>query len=99
MDGGGLVGDGGAQLVQIAPGDLVEAVDHRAEALDQLLLLGGGDRRERAAVEGALDRDDPPAPLVAGLVMVLAGQLDRAFPVLDAGIREANAIGKEWSGE
>ena len=53
---------------------------HRAEALDQLGRLGGGDAGQRPAVEGALDRDDPPPLGLADRGEVLADQLDPRPP-------------------
>ena len=50
-----------SQRLVIAERDLVEALDLRAEAFEVLLLAAGRDRRERAAVEGALEGEDAEA--------------------------------------
>ena len=53
--------------IDIAERHLVEAIDHRAEAVEIFLLAAGGERRQRAAMKGALERDDAVAlrPAVA----------------------------------
>jgi hypothetical protein len=48
--------DGGLERPMVAERHLVEALDLRAEAIEVLLLAARRDRRERAAVEGALRR-------------------------------------------
>ena len=47
--------------VDVVEGDLVEAFDLRAEAFEVFRLAAGGDRRQRAAVEGAFEGDGAEA--------------------------------------
>ena len=58
QDRGGLRTDRALDRLEVAERHLVEAVDHRAEAFEIFLLPAGGERRQRAAVEGALEGDD-----------------------------------------
>ena len=44
--------------VKIAERNLIEAVDDRPETVEIFLLTAGGERRQRAAVERALEGDD-----------------------------------------
>ena len=63
-------GDRVAHLVQVAERHLVEAVDRRPEALEVLGVAGGGDGRQGAAVEGALEGDHAVALGLAGIDIV-----------------------------
>ena len=94
MDGGGLIRDRRPQLVEVAERDLIEAVDHRPETVDQLRRLGGRDRGQGAAVKRTADGDDPPAAGGAGSAVILADQLDAAFPGFDTGIAEEHRVGE-----
>ena len=78
----------------VAERHLVEALDLRAEALEVLLLAAGGDGRQRAAVEGALEGDDAEALGLAVRRMVLARHLDRALDRLGARIGEEHVVGE-----
>ena len=61
QDRGGLGSDQLLGGVDVVEGDLVEAVDLRAEAFEIFRLAAGGDRRQRAAVEGAFEGDGAEA--------------------------------------
>ena len=60
-DASGGVADGGLDDADIAGGDMIEAVDGRAEALQMLGLAAGGDGGKRPAVKGALEGDEAVA--------------------------------------
>ena len=57
----GLGADRALDRLEIAERHLIEALDHRAEAFEIFLLAAGGERRQRAAVERALEGDDAVA--------------------------------------
>ena len=57
-DGGGLRTDRFLGRLQIGERHLVEALDRRAEAFEIFFIPGRGDRRQRAPVECAFERDD-----------------------------------------
>ena len=61
QDRRGLRADRRLRRLQVAERHLVEAVDLRAEAFEVFLLAAGGERRQRAAVEGAFEGDDAKA--------------------------------------
>ena len=61
QDRRGLRPDRRLERLAVAERHLVEALDLRAEAFEIFRLAAGGDRRERAAVEGALEGDDAEA--------------------------------------
>ena len=68
QDRGRLRPDRLLDRLEIAERHLVEALDHRAEAFEVFLLSARRERRERAAVERALEGDDAIAlglPLTA----------------------------------
>ena len=90
----GLGADGALHRVEIGERHLIEAVDRRAETFEIFLLPGGGERRQRAAVEGALESDDPVAFRKAVGEVVFARHLDRAFHRLGAGIAEEDEVGE-----
>ena len=94
QDRGGLRPDGALGRFEIAERHLVEAFDHRPEAFEIFLLAAGGERRQRAAVEGALEGDDAVALRLAAHRLVLARHLDRAFHRLGAGIGEEHHVGE-----
>ena len=79
---------------QIAERHLVESVDYRAKPVEIFLLPAGCERRQGAAVEGALEGDDAVAfgPVAHGLV--LARSLDRALHRLSAGVCEEHQVGE-----
>ena len=54
-DGPGGGRDGALRGFEVGDGDLVEAFDLGAEALDIFGLAAGGERRQRAAMEGAFE--------------------------------------------
>jgi hypothetical protein len=63
QNAGGLIGDGGLQRLVIAKGHLIEPAHIGAEALHVFFLPARGDGRQRAAMEGAFERDDAVAGL------------------------------------
>ena len=94
QDRGGLGADRALGRFEIAKRHLVEAVDHRAEAVEIFLLAAGGERRQRAAVKGALEGDDAVALGRAVRGVIFARDLDRAFHRLGAGIAEEHHVGE-----
>ena len=94
QNGGRLFGDRRAHLVQVAVTDMVEPVDRRREALKVLRLAAGGDRRQGSPVESVGAGDDTISIRTAGLVMVFARHLDRAFHGFGAGVRKKDGIGE-----
>ena len=71
----------------------------RPEAFEIFWIAAGGDRRERAAVKGALKADDPIPFRMAADELIAARGLDRAFHRLGAGIGEEHQIGKACCGK
>ncbi len=59
--------------LEIAEWNLIEAFDRRAEAVEIFLLAAGGERRQRAAVEGAFEGDDAVAFRRAARRLIFAG--------------------------
>ena len=92
QDGAGLGPDGALGRFEIGKRHLVEAFDHRPEAFEIFLLAAGGERRQRAAVKGALERDDAVALRLAAHRLIFARHLDRAFHRLGAGIGEEHHV-------
>ena len=80
----GAVGHRRARLVHVAEGDMVEAVHRRAETVQQLVLAGGGDGGQGAAVEAGGAGDDPEALAASRTVLKparhLQARLDRFGP-------------------
>jgi hypothetical protein len=66
----------------------------RGRNLRDIFLAAGGERRQRAAVEGALEGDDAVALGMAVGRLVFARRLDRAFHRLGAGIAEEHDVGE-----
>ncbi len=89
-----VVADGRFDRVEIERRDLIEPVDRRAEALEMLGLAAGGYCCERPAMEGAFERHQPIALRRAGLEMIAARGLDRAFDRFRAGIGEERHVGE-----
>ena len=77
---------------EIGEWHLVEALDHRTEAVEIFLLAAGRQRGERASVEGALESDDAVALRPAARRLVFARHFDRAFHRLGAGIAEEHDV-------
>src|SRR5580658_3244612 len=73
---------------------MVEAVDFGAKTVEIFLLPGGGERRQRPAVEGTFEGDDAIALGRAARRLVFARHLDRAFHRLGAGIAEEYVVGE-----
>ncbi len=91
-DRGRLIGDRGLERRMVAERDLVEAVDLGPEAFDVFLLAAGRDRRQRAAVEGALEGDDAVALGMALRGMVFPRHLDGGLVGLGPRIGEEDAL-------
>ena len=94
QDGGGLRPDRALDRLEVAERHLVEAVHDRAEAVEMFLLSAGRERRQRAAVERALEGDDAVALGLAVRRLILARHLDDAFHRLGAGIGEEHVVGE-----
>src|SRR5690606_36435639 len=82
QDRGGLIADRRLDLGDVAERHRIEPGQLRPEALEILVLAAGGDGREGAPVEGALEGDDAVALALAARVMEPARHLGRAFPRL-----------------
>jgi len=93
-DRGGLGADRFLGRFEIGEGHLVESRHRRAEAFEIFLVAGGGDRRQRAAVKGALEGDDAITLRLAGGILIFARHLDAALDRLGAGILEEHQIGE-----
>ena len=91
---GGRGRDRGLGDLQIGERHLVETLDDRAEAFEIFFLPAGGERGQRAAVEGALEGDDPIAFRCAVRRVVFARHLDGAFHRFGAGIAEEDDVGE-----
>ena len=79
QNGSGFFGDRRAGLVQIVERHVVEAVDRRAEAVEVLWVVGGGDGRQRPAVKGVARADYAVLLRVAVDVVVTACGLEAAL--------------------
>src|SRR5690606_24292508 len=99
QDRGRLRPDRGLDRLDVAERHLVEAIDLRPEAVEIFLLAAGGDGRQRAAMERALEGDgaEPLGPTVD--IMIAARGLDRAFERLGTGIGEEDAVGEAGLGQ
>src|SRR5262249_12747394 len=73
---------------------LIEAVDHRPEAVEMLLLTASRERRQRAAMERALESDDAVALRVAARRLVLTRHLYGALHRFGARIGEEDELRK-----
>ena len=73
---------------------LVETVHRRSETFEIFRRSRGGERRQRAAVEGAFEGDDAIALGGAFRELIVAHQLDDAFHRFRAGIAEEDEVGK-----
>ena len=82
---------GGLEIVEL---DDLEAGQQRREAVAQLVLVGGADRAERAAVEGAGEGDQLVLVGPAVMVVVAARGLDRALDRLGAAVGEEDGVGE-----
>ena len=94
MIAGGRLGDRALDRVEIAERHLVEAFHDRAEAFEIFFLSAGGERRERAPMERALEGHEPEALRMAADRVIFARHLDRAFHRLGAGIAEEHGVGE-----
>ena len=97
--GADVAGDGGLERGEVAVGDVAEAGDERFEALPVLRLPRGGQRGERAAVEGGLRADDDVAGGAVREVRVAAHELDRGLVGLGAAVAEEGAGPGDPGGE
>src|SRR5262249_30991748 len=77
---------------EVAERHLVEALDHRTEPVEIALAPAGGQRRERAAVEGALERDHAVAFDSPARRLIFARHFDRALHSFGAGIAEKHHV-------
>ncbi len=93
-DRAGLRPDGFLHGVEIAERHPVEARQPRLEAFEIFFVAAGRDRRQRAAVEGALERDHAELFRPAGGELVTARHLDRALHRLGARIGEEDGVGE-----
>ena len=73
---------------------LIETVDHRAEAVEMLLLAARGECRQGPAMECAIEGDDAIALGPAARRLVLARHLDGAFHRFGARIGEEDEMRK-----
>src|SRR5581483_1958502 len=94
QDAGSVRTDRLLHRLDVAMRHLVEAVHRRTEAIEVFGRAGRGERRQRAAVEGAFEGDDAVAFGMALGGMMLARHLDHAFHRLRAGIAEEDVVGK-----
>ncbi len=78
----------------VAEWEHVEAGHIRAEPVEILLAAGSRDGRQRAPMEGALERDDALALGPPGYVMVAARDLDRTLAGLRPRVAEKYAVGE-----
>ena len=85
--------DQGFEGLQIVVGEIIKPGHHGLKTLVVLGLTGGGDRRERAAMEAGCCREDHRLFDAAPLMAVLARQLDRGLIGFGAGIAEEDAVG------
>ena len=82
---------GRVEIVELDDG---EARQQRREAVAQLGLVGGADRRHRPAVEGVGEGDQDVLLGPAVMMVVAARGLDRAFDRLGARIGEEDGVGE-----
>ncbi|MCY1486270.1 hypothetical protein D9M68_199090 [compost metagenome] len=99
QDRGGLLGDRILDGRDVAERNLVEPWGLWPETFNVLLLTTGGDRRDRAAVEGALEGDDVKLLRLPLGEVVPPRRLDRAFQRFRTGIGEEDPIGKGYGGQ
>ena len=85
--------DQGFESFQIVVREVIKPGHHGLKTLVVLGLTGGGDRRERAAMEAGCCREDHGLFDAAALMSVFAGQLDRGFIGFGSGIAEEDAVG------
>ena len=88
--GGGA--DRVAHRVHIVERHVVETIHHRAEALQVVRVAGGGERRQGAAVERALEADEAEAFRLAAVRHGAAHHLDHALVRLRARVAEEHAV-------
>ena len=93
-DAGGLAARSPSSQPRDRRRHLVETVDRRPEAVEIFFVSGGGNRRQRAAVERAFEGDDAIALRLALAGLIMARHLDRALDRLGAGILEEHGVGK-----
>ncbi len=80
--------------IEIAERNLVEAFDDRSETVEIFLLAASCQRRQRSAMEGALESDDAIALGPFADRLIFAGALDGAFHRFGARIAEERDVGE-----
>ena len=93
-NGRGFAADRPLDRFKIAEWNLIEAFDHGAETVEVFFLTAGGERRQRAAVEGALEGNDAVSLRTAIHRVIFARRLDRGFGSFGAGIAEEDDVGE-----
>ena len=86
--------DGALGRFEVGERNLVEPVDYRTEAVEIFLLAAGGQGRERASMEGALEGNHTIAFGAAARRLIFARHFDRAFHSLGARIAEEHHVRK-----
>src|SRR3546814_13657814 len=88
QDRRGVVGDGGAHFVEVAEGNVAEALDAWAETFAIGLLVGRRQHAEGTAVEGMRHADDAVAVRLAVGEVAAALDIGGHLPSLDPGVAE-----------
>ena len=83
-----------AHRVHVAERNVIEPFHHRTEAVQIVFVAGGGERGQRAAMERALEADEPEAFRLAGVEHGAAHHLDHALVRLGARVAEEHAVGE-----
>jgi hypothetical protein len=99
QDAGRLVVDHVAHDVGVVQRRMAVAGGRWAEAFKVLLVAGGGERVQQAAVERRLEADDLVPFGLAIHELILADQLDAALDRLRAGIAEEHRVGEGEVGQ
>ena len=73
---------------------MVEASGLRSETLKVSSVAGGREHRQRAAMKGAAERDDPLPLRPARYIMIATRNFDRGLARFGARVAEEDALGK-----